>query len=621
MLGGRYRLTRQIGTGASAYVYVAVDVTLRRWVAVKILHPRLADDEAFLRRFRAEACASAALHHPNILRVYDWGDDGGSPYLVTELLEGGNLRDLLDRGGLLTPAQAIAIGRDAADALAYAHRRNLVHRDIKPANVLFDEEGRVCIADFGMARAMAESTVTEPDGVIGTARYAAPEQVQGRNLGPRADVYSLALVLAEAITGRVPFAADTMLATLMGRVEAPIRVPGGIGPLAAVIEAAGSIDPDDRLDAAGMAQALGALARDLPPPAALALPGPPWPGQSAADGDQAQLEITAGADAQMEDFDPGGSGGPPQSRSHLDDPSPGGPWAMPAVTPDAVAYDDGETTAASELLTRERTIRPGENGASVPAAVRVGRTGSRRWWLAALAAVVALVAIGAAIEAWVPIDQPPPMASVPSLRGATEAQAAAILDHQRLVMTVAGRAYDATVAEGTVTAQVPATGRLRLHSPVAITLSLGPRPVPVPPGLAGLTRAQAISRIEAAGLRPGRLTSQTSATTATGRVIAASPATGELRPGTAVALVISAGLPQLPVPRLTPADVKSYAAAAAALSRAHLAPHRHLVFNAAAPGTVLGITPRAGSSVLYGTVVVVEVSKGYRHPGRHPGAK
>src|SRR5215472_17434 len=150
VLGDRYRLTRPLGVGASAHVYVADDVSLRRRVAIKVLHPALASDEAFLRRFRAEAQVVASLRHPGILTVYDWGEDDGSPYLVMELLEGGSLRALLDRGYLLSPAQAAAIGAEAARALDYAHRRGLVHRDIKPANLIFDDEGRVRVADFGV---------------------------------------------------------------------------------------------------------------------------------------------------------------------------------------------------------------------------------------------------------------------------------------------------------------------------------------------------------------------------------------------------------------------------------------------------------------------------------------
>ena len=166
VLGKRYRLLSALGTGASAHVYLAEDVSLQRHVAVKVLQPGLAADEAFLKRFRAEARSVASLNHPHVLRVFDWGEDNDEPYLVLEYLGGGSLRDLLDRDVRLSHAQAAALGADVAQGLAYAHVRGLVHRDVKPANLLFDEEGRVRIADFGVARALAEAAWTEPAGAM-----------------------------------------------------------------------------------------------------------------------------------------------------------------------------------------------------------------------------------------------------------------------------------------------------------------------------------------------------------------------------------------------------------------------------------------------------------------------
>ena len=196
----------------------------------------MASDEGFLRRFRAEARAVASLHHANIMTVFDWGEEADGPFLVLEYLGGGSLRDLLDRGRRLSPSQAVLVGLEAARGLDYAHRRGLVHRDVKPANLLFDDDGRLAIADFGIARALAEATWTEPSGaVVGTVRYASPEQARGNSLDGRADVYALALVLTEAVTGNVPFAADTTIATLMGRLDRPIPTSPALGPLARVI--------------------------------------------------------------------------------------------------------------------------------------------------------------------------------------------------------------------------------------------------------------------------------------------------------------------------------------------------------------------------------------------------
>ena len=172
VLADRYRLLNPIGSGGSGRVHIADDLTLKRQVAVKVLHPALADDAGFLRRFQNEARLAAALHHPNVMAVYDSGEDGGVPFMVMELLTGGSLRGILDAGALLSPAQAAHVGAQVAGALEYAHGRGYVHRDIKPANLLFDEHGIVRVADFGLARALAEASWTEPSGgVLGTARY------------------------------------------------------------------------------------------------------------------------------------------------------------------------------------------------------------------------------------------------------------------------------------------------------------------------------------------------------------------------------------------------------------------------------------------------------------------
>ena len=195
VLSGRYRLIAPIGTGASAQVFLADDVRLRRRVAVKVLHAALADDDAFLRRFRAEAQAAAALNHPNIVAVYDWGDDDGAPvhrHRVPRRRQPARPCSTAASGS--RPSQALLVGLEATRALDYAHRRGFVHRDIKPANLLFGDDGRLRIADFGLARALAEAAWTEPQGaVLGTARYASPEQAQGQPVDGKADVYSLGL--------------------------------------------------------------------------------------------------------------------------------------------------------------------------------------------------------------------------------------------------------------------------------------------------------------------------------------------------------------------------------------------------------------------------------------------
>ncbi len=308
VLGGRYRLVAPIGMGASAQVYLADDVRLRRRVALKMLHDALAGDAEFLRRFRAEARAAAALSHPNVMAVYDWGDDEVA-FIVTEYLGGGSLRGLLDGGQLLTPSQALAVGLEATRALDYAHRRGFVHRDVKPANLLFGEEQRLRIADFGLARALAEAAWTEPQGaMLGTARYASPEQAKGEKVNGKADVYALALVLVEAVTGEVPFATDTTIGTLMARVDKQLVVPDALGPLQSILTRAGHPDPEQRIDARTLAAGLLRAAKALPKPAPLPLAGAlPRAGEVVADEDptvHAPVMVpTASPDLTADDLD------------------------------------------------------------------------------------------------------------------------------------------------------------------------------------------------------------------------------------------------------------------------------------------------------------------------------
>ncbi len=272
VLGSRYRLVMPVGTGASGTVFQADDVQLRRPVAVKLLHPSLAGDPSFIKRFRAEAQQAAALSHPNIMAVFDWGEDNGTSYLVLEYLAGGSLRAMLDRGRLLSPSQAVLVALEAARGLDYAHKRGVVHRDIKPANLLFGDEGRLRVADFGLARAISEANWTEPDGMmLGTARYASPEQATGKALTGKTDVYSLTLSIIEAVTGTVPFSGETTVATLMNRLGKLMPVSADLGPLAAVLERSGRPDPDERSDSAELARALLSAAEKLPRPVALPL--------------------------------------------------------------------------------------------------------------------------------------------------------------------------------------------------------------------------------------------------------------------------------------------------------------------------------------------------------------
>ncbi len=224
-LAARYRLDDLIATGGMGSVYRAKDEHLGRPVAIKILKRTLADDPMFLERFRREARAAAVVNHPNVARVFDYGERGGEPYIVMELVEGETLAERIDRQGPLPWREAFDIAEQVAGALAAAHAQGVVHRDIKPANILLDASGQVKVTDFGIARAAQATTLTRPGMVLGSANYVAPEQAQGNSVGPAADMYSLGCVLFEAVTGSTPYQGANAVAIATQHVSGTVPDP------------------------------------------------------------------------------------------------------------------------------------------------------------------------------------------------------------------------------------------------------------------------------------------------------------------------------------------------------------------------------------------------------------
>ena len=268
----RYQLLKLIGERDAGEVYWAQDTSLHRPVAVKILSSELANDGNFLRRFRAETQAAARLSHPNIVSYYDWGLEDGVPYVVSDLCRGGSLRDMLESGARLSPSQALEVGIGVADGLQEAHSSNLIHSGIAPSNILFDSQGRVKITDFALAALHAEASLPSfHDRIFGPSFYAAPEEVESQEITEKVDVYALAVVLVEAVTGEHPFASETALSMLWDRLSRPLPCPPLLAELAKPLAKAGTIRPEDRSSLEELAAELRNLKETLPPADALPL--------------------------------------------------------------------------------------------------------------------------------------------------------------------------------------------------------------------------------------------------------------------------------------------------------------------------------------------------------------
>lgn len=221
MLSNRYEIITKIGAGGMANVYQARCTVLNRIVTVKILREELAEDKDFVRRFQMEAQAVASLSHPNIVSIYDVGEEDGLPYLVMEYVEGINLKEMIRRRGALPPSEAISIGVQVCAALEHAHSKGIIHRDIKPHNILVTPGGRVKVTDFGLARVLSipSATVTQSGTVMGSVHYFSPEQARGEEATPQSDIYSLGVVLYEAVSGKVPFQGDNPISIALKHLQ------------------------------------------------------------------------------------------------------------------------------------------------------------------------------------------------------------------------------------------------------------------------------------------------------------------------------------------------------------------------------------------------------------------
>lgn len=528
-LGGRYRLIELLGQGGMATIYRAHDAQLGRDVAVKLLRPQYGRDPDFLARFRDEARSVAALSHPNIVQVFDYGEDESGPYIVMELVEGDDLASIIRDTGPLPPRQAARIAAEIAKALHAAHGRGIVHRDVKPSNVLVSRDGRVKVADFGIARALAESQLTLPGTTLGSVHYFSPEQARGEPATPASDVYALGIVLFEALTGQRPFTGDGAAAVAMARLQGPPPRPSDIRSsvppaLDAVVARAMAREPEARFaSAASMANALEAYLADRPDAAVAAAAGAG--GVAGAGGAPAQIPPLGGETV----------------ASAAARPNVG--RTMPYV-PEAYADPD------------EVPPRPARRAASRYRDARDDPGGTAWGWIAGLLALLVLAAVAFVVFQLLTSEGgagPDDRIEVPQLVGRPFADARADLADQGLDLIEAGTRATADEEPGTILSQDPEPGTLLdPGDEVRVVVAVGLDEQPVP-RLIGLTEEQALALLLDQGFTLGERTEEYSPEGPEGTVIAQDPREGVLAaPGTPIKYTISLGPEPTPSPTPSP---------------------------------------------------------------------
>ncbi|MFJ7154747.1 Stk1 family PASTA domain-containing Ser/Thr kinase [Streptomyces sp. NPDC101118] len=566
VIDGRYRVDARIAVGGMATVYRAVDTRLDRVLALKVMHPALAADGAFVERFIREAKSVARLAHPNVVAVFDQGTDGPYVYLAMEYVSGCTLRDLLRERGALQPRAALDVLEPVLAALGAAHRAGFVHRDMKPENVLIGDDGRVKVADFGLVRAV-DSVTSTTGAVLGTVSYLAPEQIENGTTDTRVDVYACGVVLYEMLTGGKPHSGDTPAQVLYRHLNEDVPPPS-----AAV---AGMPVELDELVATATARN-----PDLRPYDAVMLLS------------QVREARAALSDAQLDAV-------PPQSRAEAHSTSEDRTGVVPRPVAASAPADDVSHTTRFE----HPPVPPLPPGAPSRPSPRRPARGT----LIALVGALLVLALGAGVW-YIGAGQ---FTRVPSLLGKTEAEARDRLAEAGLDVGDVRQQFSETVERGKVIGTDPAPGaQIRGNGSVALVLSRGPEIVTVPK-VKGLPLERAKAELAKVGLAPGMVSQAFSGAIPRGSVIGTDPEAGEKRaPDTAVAIVVSKGAP-VDVPGVVGSPLDDARSALEDLGlKVQVATEQ---INSPQPqGTVANQSVAAGAKAATGDTVVLTVSKGPR---------
>ena len=581
-LAGRYEVRSLIGRGGMAEVHLGFDTRLSRVVAIKMLRRDLALDSIFQARFRREAQSAASLNHPNIVAVYDTGEEIVSdatnrslaiPYIVMEYVEGHTVKELISDGTAVPINEAIEIVSGVLSALQYSHANHLVHRDIKPGNIMLTPEGKVKVMDFGIARALTDSqaTMTQTNAVVGTAQYLSPEQARGETVDERSDLYSTGVVLFELLTGRPPFKGDSAVAVAYQHVEQIPPTPSSIlsdipDSLDRVVLKALAKNRDDRYRSA--AEMLSDLQR-----------------------------VARGMDV-----------GAPPADSWATEVLPstglvGARAAVPAATSTVSAPAAGVSSTSTSLP----AVSSDGDAASKAAAARKRRTA-----IIMTLVVIALLLIGGSVWALSRSAATPEAVSVPNVVGLSQADAKSQIEAAGLEWELnPEKVASDTVDKDAVASTDPAGGaQAEKGSTVRVTISSGPDSVTLPDNLVGMSPDEARQAVEALGLKWEVNSSKVASdTVAEGKVAQTNPSPGsKVKAGQTITAYLSSGSDQVEVPDLVgmSQDQARSALKAVGLELGNVT----TVDSDKDKDRIVSQDPETGSKVKKGTTIAVSISTG-----------
>lgn len=586
-MGGRYKVLEKVGEGGMAIVYKAQCTLLNRIVAVKVLKPQYGGDSDFVERFRREAQSAASLSHPNIVNVYDVGNDDGNHYIVMEYVRGESLRDIIKQRAPLTVRDTMAYSCQILLALDHAHSHSIVHRDIKPHNIIVTDDGDVKVTDFGIARATNASSLTEAGVVMGTVAYFSPEQAKGKDIGPHSDIYALGIVMYEMLTGRVPFRGDSAISVALQHIQDEPRLPSRINPaipkaLERVVLRALAKDPKERYPSA---LAMMEDIKRIEPP---------------DEERERQARKARAAMVSVPDDDT-------EIRTRtVDLGSRGAINASASRTAKERAARPGIDEASSAL---EREVYDAPHTGDKPSQASSRRGSWRRVAGFALMMLFFLLVGFMAAYALKGIFEVPEV-SAPELIGKHRDEAERLAKAYGLRIEIINREYSDRIEVDHVLAQSPSPGMvLKRGNSIKLTISNGIKLTSVP-NVLDMTRRDAEVTLSEKGLSVAEYEYQYSDTVLRGRVIAQEPeATRTVAYDSGVKLILSSG-PRPESVRVPDVVGRTVEYATQLLQESGLEVTLEYEINRVYPdGTVASQRPEPGEEVLPGMAVVLTVAK------------